>query len=268
MAENIEIFTLWIQRFFFVGHNVTSSGIGWIISPQAEREGAFGHDAWTFNHRLAGVKWGAKMHERAKLSACISKGRKQHSSDGYAAARLEARQKARGSYPLGSVQQLAAAFKLEFVNTSMNCYWPGKYWESALADQRAYALLLAKQRHAIVDECSIWGSLYNQVHVTWKGPEIEAIFYVNDTITALRGSRPNALLRVARGSASRAYLDALRAQERLKERAGRIVPIVQYRVSNEECFDGKPLARRLRLAREKGMRHPGISLKVFHIPNQ
>ena len=41
-------------------------------------------------------------------------------------------------------RQLAAAYKWGFLNTSYNCYHGADQWEAALADQRAYATLLAK----------------------------------------------------------------------------------------------------------------------------
>ena len=57
----------------FVGHNVTASGIGWVLGdiPKRKRGGAFGHDAWTFNYKLSGTgDPEAKLHERAALSVC------------------------------------------------------------------------------------------------------------------------------------------------------------------------------------------------------
>jgi len=92
-------------------------------------------------------------------------------------------------------QRLAAAYKWRFANTSANCMHYS--WDEALAEQRAYAGHLAKfqanqrkQNRTITalhsPECSIWGSLYNQMHVTWDLKFVRAIFYVNDTLTPQR----------------------------------------------------------------------------------
>jgi len=249
----------------FVGHNVTSAGLGWVFRPVAlrKRGGAFGHDAWTFNFRLAGTNHNAKIADRDRLDSCRSSGEMAHGSEAYAEARLASRTVARG-YPAGTAQQIAASFKWAFVNTSMNCWWPPNDWERALADQRAFAMLLASRQQTLQEECSIWGSLYNQVHMSWNVSEIEGIFYVNDTLTALRGSRPKLLLEVALAASRRAYEDALVAQRRLSQRIGRVLPVVQYRVAKEECFDGRPLARRLKLA-NSGMKAAAAPV-LFHAP--
>ena len=250
----------------FVGHNVTGSGVGWIFRPVAKRRrgGAFGHDAWTFNYRLSGTKHNARMAERDSLESCKNNGRVSHSTEAYAEARLASRTKMRG-YPPGSAQQIAASFKWGFVNSSFNCWWPSTDWERALADQRAFALLLAKRRETLIEECSIWGSLYNQVHLNWNASDIEAIFYVNDTMTARRGGKPGALHRLAKSASARAYGDALLAQQDLAKASGLVLPIVQYRVSTEECFDGQPLARRMQLATQ-GKSTLELAPRVFHVP--
>lgn len=249
----------------FVGHNVTSAGVGWIFRPvpRRKRGGAFGHDAWTFNFRLSGTNHNAKMVDRDPLESCRSNGAMAHSSQAYATARLASRQKLHG-YAKGTVQQIAASFKWEFVNTSMNCWWPPNDWDRALADQQAFALLLAKEEETLAEECSIWGSLYNQVHVSWNASDIDAIFYVNDTLTARRSMKhPKALWRTAMAASRRAYVDALAAQRKINLKIGRLVPVVQYRVAEEECFDGRPVARRL-------TRSPTVSERdvpvVFHVP--
>ena len=108
-----------------------------------------------------------------------------------AAARLSALMTAKRSDGLLGkhgllLPRLAAAYKWGWANTSHNC-WHWK-WDDALAQQRAYALLMA--RHMTANnhtangtampppqpECSIWGSLYNQVHVGWNRSLLHAIF--------------------------------------------------------------------------------------------
>lgn len=235
----------------FIGHNVTSSGIGWVLGdvPRRRRGGAFGHDAWTFNYKLSGTgDPEAKLHERAALHQCTE-------SDGqsnkvYAETRMASRRRPFGYAP-GSLHQLAASYKWGLVNTSWNCYHGHRDWEGAFADQRAFAMLLAAKQETLADECSIWGSLYNQVHLSWNASDIRAIFFVNDTLSARRAATQRASSREvglladgARSAAQRAYADALITQHALLNRTGRLIPVVQYTVT-PECFDGRPLAQRM-----------------------
>lgn len=248
----------------FVGHNVTGAGIGWVFRNLAKRKrgGAFGHDAWTFNYRLSGTKHHAKMADRDALEPCRNGKQVSHNSNAYAESRWAARKQTRG-YALGSAQQIAASFKWDFVNTSMNCYWDRNDWERALDDQRAFAMLLAKHEEKLVEECSIWGSLYNQIHVSWNASDLAAIFYVNDTLTARRGRRSSLLLRLANAASTRAYHDAVLAQMTVARLTGRVLPVVQYRVAQEECFDGQPLATRIQQAEQR----MAVSMpQIFHPP--
>ena len=253
----------------FVGHNVTASGIGWVLGdiPKRKRGGAFGHDAWTFNYKLSGTgDPEAKLHERAALSVCSGE---DGGSAAYAAARLQARRHP-SDHPAGSLRQRAASYKWGFVNTSLNCYHGQRDWEGAFADQRAYAMLLAAKDETLDGECSIWGSLYNQVHLSWNSSDIRAIFFVNDTLTARRAAaqrisrhETDLLVLSARTAAQRAYGNALITQHALLNRTGRLLPIVQYSVT-PECFDGRPLARRVAESKESG-RH-GKPMEVFQVP--
>ena len=235
----------------FTGHEVVQTGVGWIFHPVAKRKrgGGFGHDAWTFNYKLSGTKNNARMADRLPLEPCrVARGKATHTSSAYATARLAARSASRG-YDPGSPQQIAAAFKWEFANSTMNCYWPPADWERALEDQRTYAMLLARKKHILAEECSIWGSLYNQMHLSWNRSDLAAIFFVNDTLTAWKGPRPRvARARRAQAAAQRAFEDAVAAQRAVATLVGQVVPVVQYRVAEDECADGQPLARRLRQA--------------------
>eukprot|EP00966_Prymnesium_polylepis_P201009 4657884-Prymnesium_polylepis.1 len=273
----------------FIGHNVTSMGLGWIFHDLArsKRGGAFGHDAWTSRYRKSGTHAGT-------LERCGS----ERTSAGYASARADARghrqregyafaheggaAPSRGAkpFPLGSPRHRAAAYKWGFANSSWNCYH--KEWEAALADQRAYATLTAQRQQELAwneAECSIWGSLYNQMHASWNASDLQAIFYVNDTLTASRSSEPLVLGAAARQLAMRGYRDALLVQHTVANTThGRLLlPVVQVQQSTcarlarplraraktprstaltpstpfwqvritSECFDGRPLASRL-----------------------
>ena len=284
------------QREGFSGHNVTQMGVGWVLHPLPveRRDVAFGHDAWTYAPRRSGSWPGAdnpscKPLPRASWGAF-------NTGHSYAEARYAALQAApplhrvKAPPPRGEARRQAAAWKWGFVNTSTNCYhWE---WERALADQRAYALLLAErqgQRQGPqpngepprlptfeAGECSVWGSLYNQVHVGWNESYIHAIFYVNDTLTPLRypafassasdrsfaaalkalaGARQmrRRLVRDALAAADRALVVAMTAQRILAQR-GLSLPIVQY-AHTDECGgeDGlADLAARLKFVGTSG----------------
>ena len=112
-----------------------------------------------------------------------------------------------------------------------------------------------------------------EVHLSWNASDIKAIFYVNDTLTPRRAPLPDALAdaRVgeeaaryrARGvhadlmdralkAAQAAYGNALLAQKMMLNRTGDILlPVVQMKLTTE-CFDGRPLAQRLRAAQQAG----------------
>lgn len=258
----------------YAGHNVTSAGVGWVFGdiPLKKRAGAFGHDAWTFNFRLSGIQFRAKREKREKLKECkmrthLAESAVRHTSAEYAEARMTARRKTHG-YPYGSLKHAAAAYKWDFVNTSMNCWWPGTMWDRAMEDQKAFAMLLAGNQETVVGDCSIWGSLYNQVHLSWNASDIAAIFYVNDTVTAQRSARQrHVLARQAIAASESAYREALFVQKSVADAKGIVFPVVQYRVDEGECFDGRPAARRVRHARrgKKGL-SPNMLPQVFHLP--
>ncbi len=231
----------------FTGHNVTGAGVGMIFGPLKRRRriAAFGHDAWTFTHKKSGT------NRKAAMPACPSR----RPSSAYADARWAARS-APTAFERGSPQHVAAAYKWGFANTSWNCYH--KDWERAFDDQRAFALRLAAAGEATLGgggraECSIWGSLYNQVHITWNGSDVRALFYVNDTHTATTaGARAvRRLLADARAASERAYASALFAQRTLAPILGRTLPIVQYR-PDSDCYDGRGVARRVREVQQAG----------------
>ena len=253
------------QREGFVGSNATIMGIGWVLreTPRERRE-AFPHDSWTQSPRRSGT------HAGMAVESCVQQ---LHNPAPYARARLAAlRAAARADGRLSSLgtlaQRLAASYKWNFVNTSANCFhW---HWEDMVAQQRKFAMLrhtaelAGGARNAspplppVPPACNIWGSLYNQVHVGWNSSMLEAIFYVNDTLTAQLLS-PSAsasasgeelqtlrrrLARDALGAAQRARTNALLAQHILASRLGLAVPVIQY-VYTDECFRSDRLVARL-----------------------
>ena len=193
-----------------------------------------------------------------------------------AALRTAARPNGRVANFSTSSQRLAASYKWDFVNSSANCWHFN--WESMLAQQRKFAQMFhvaqsgcpmaapfcqnrSRQQVPLprLPECSIWGSLYNQVHVGWNASWLEAIFYVNDTHTqavcivrarkavagAVRVRQLRARLRQhAMVAASRARTVALLAQRILATQHGVVLPVVQY-VFTEECYRADRLLRRL-----------------------
>ena len=245
----------------FVGHNVTSAGVGWIFGgvPLRARGGAFGHDAWTPDYTRSGTF--STVHGPSTLSLC----QPQHESGGnrsadYAEARLAARSQTFRNFAPGSAEHRAATYKWGFVNGTWNCYHDASAWERAFDDQRAYALLVAKRKEELPGECSIWGSLYNQIHFSWKASDLNAIFYVNDTLTAQRAPKANVaqlLLSTALVAAKRAYGNALIMQRIVHNRTGAVLPIVQFPLKHE-CFDGRPLERRLNAAALGPDSHGGL----------
>ena len=232
----------------FVGHNVTSAGVGWIFGnvPLSARGGAFGHDAWTSDYTRSGTS--STVYGPSTLSQCQTSP-DGHGSADYAAARLAARSKTFRDFVPGSAQHRAAAYKWGFVNRTWNCYHGASAWERAFDDQRAYALLVAKRKEELPGECSIWGSLYNQIHFSWKASDLAAIFYVNDTLTPQRAPKIDVaqydlLLSTALAASRRAYTNALIMQRSVWNRTGQVLPIVQFPIKHEN-FDGRPLEKRL-----------------------
>ena len=263
----------------FVGHNVTASGIGWVLGDVSRRKrgGAFGHDAWTLHFRFSGTgaNVDAKLRERAALGRCGESATEESSSSAaYAKARLAARSTSSFGYTPGSMRQIAASYKRGFVNTSWNCFHSQKDWDGALADQRAYAMLVAQRQEKLPGECTIWGSLYNQVHVGWNASDIRAIFYVNDTLSATRPA-PTAstteaasLLKGAVAAAWRAYDDALITQRAVFNRTGLMLPVVRFDLS-PECTDARPLAKRIdaaKLSTNGDGRRGDDGTEVFQVP--
>ena len=51
------------QREGFYGHNVTQSGVGWVLThaPHERREAAFAHDAWSLRSRKSGTLNGSRL---------------------------------------------------------------------------------------------------------------------------------------------------------------------------------------------------------------
>lgn len=240
------------RREGFSGHNVTQAGVGWILDPpQLLREAAFAHDAWTLASRISGT------HDGLRLSSCH--GFHSINAASYAKKRLTAfragRQGPRAPFHrLGSAaQRVAAAYKWHFANTSQNC-WHWR-WDDALAQQRRYALLVTRRMQANASEmpaqpeCSIWGSLYNQVHVGWNASFLRAIFYVNDTHTAQRISSSKEqlnLLQHSMAAADRARTIAMLAQRIVAKHWRLELPIVQYTFT-DECYRADALMARLNL---------------------
>ena len=159
----------------FSGHNVTSTGVGWVFGDsisETKRGGAFGHDAWTSNFKVSGTNGKFKYYKDGrqalkeageKLHKCDTTA-DGHTSTSYAVARLAARTERYANVVPGTAQHRAASYKWGFANSSWNCYHAASQWESAFEDQRAYALRIAKTRGELAGECSIWGSLYNRAH--------------------------------------------------------------------------------------------------------
>ena len=227
------------RRRGFSGHNVTQSAVGWILHPHAPRDIAFGHDAWEIDPRRA-------IYQRPPPScAKVSRSTwaKEKPAMHYALARFEATKRApllreppqpqqRGAAGDGGggragsaphrLQLAAAAYRDGWINTSAHCYhWD---WEAALADQRAFARLVAKRANEsrrseqhVEPECSVWGSLYNQMHVSYNASLLRAIFYVNDSETPRRHPGPlrdsrgtHAQVRLRRGFRTRSHACAAR----------------------------------------------------------
>ena len=250
-AEHVPDANGW-QREGFVGHAVTQTGVGWVLGdvPDSRREAAFAHDSWSLNSRWSGT------HPGMKLSECSEA---RSNAGPYAKTRFAALRLARKGGPyshMDAPRRRAAAWKWRFANTSFNC-WHSR-WEAALTHQRKYAMLLAyRERTGNPDakaaaraECSIWGSLYNQVHARWNESQLQAIFYVNDTITT-----PEAATEADAAERQRLRLEALRAAERarlvamLAQRIAAVhihaeLPIVQF-VHTDECYRPSRLLERL-----------------------
>lgn len=224
----------------YTGHNVSASGIGWLFIADEisikSRGGAFPHDAWTTNFRKSHVHAGADIPE------C---GLRAQTRSQYARSRLAL---LNGGQQRRDSALAAAAYKWSWVNTSWNCYNGRTRWNETFAKQRAYASLLAERKASLVEaglqECSIWGSLYNQVHLSWNLSMVKALFYVNDTLTPSLAPDAPLLLTQADTVASRALRAARRIQTALNKIYGISIPIVQYRFSRE-CYDAWPSIKRI-----------------------
>lgn len=252
----------------FVGHGVSRMGVGWVLDdiPQENRGAAFPHDAWTAAYSKSGTWPGADIASCQREPALALSPQPQPSPTGIEYA--EARRRAMSTTPprrsgMSPMQRFASAYKWGVANSSsLNCFhWR---WDDAIAKQRAHALLFQStpgskmaRRVAAAEEmrpeCSIWDSLYNQVHVAYNLSNVRAIFYVNDTVTPLRLPKRNhtvaARRRVFRAAlrAADAALAYARAAQRLIEREYSVtLPIVQY-FFTAECFDPERLATRLAL---------------------
>ena len=246
------------QRLGFVGHNVTQMGVGWVLGELAtQRGGAFPHDAWTGSSQKSGTWEGANIEPCSRTpNATRGQPTAEYTGVGYAQARFSAmhgRSQSQGS--MSPMQQLAAAYKWGVANSSdLNCYhWQ---WEEALAEQRAYALLFQSMPESqswkqLRPECSIWDSLYNQVHASYNLSHIRGIFYVNDTITPRRLSEANhtkatrqRVIQASRKAADSALAVAQAAQRYIETEHGVTLPIIQYWFT-ADCFDPERLATRL-----------------------
>ena len=241
------------QRLGFVGHNVTQSGVGWILGELPPQRGAaFPHDAWTASSQRSGTWEGAaiEMCERQR-----SQSPEDYTGVAYARARFAAMH---GPRPPGRspIQHFAASYKWGVANSSLNCYQ--HVWEEALSEQRAYALLLQSKKNeshswkrSVRPECSIWDSLYNQVHASYNLSHIKAIFYVNDSVTPRHLSFANhsvatrrRVLQASRRAAESALAAARVAQRMIEADHNVTLPIVQYWFT-PDCFDPDRLATRL-----------------------
>lgn len=243
-----------LVRDGFFGHNVTQTGIGWILGelPSHRRGAAFAHDAGEFDPSRI-------KHPAGRPCATFP----DHAAT-YAAARLNAsrlqRDRHRAKASGWNELQAAAAGYQTFISSRWNCLHGD--WEGALADQRSFASLVSA-RNATTSpaaaECSTYGSLYNQVHASWNVSHVRALFYVNDTLTPalflhrhqhgsarlhVHGQVVRSMQRGALEAASRALSLARFAQRVLASVHHIAVPVVQY-VHNEECFwPAKLMARR------------------------
>lgn len=288
------------RRHGFSGHNVTQAAIGLIFGdlPSEDRGAAFGHDAWAADPKDGVRPAGSDL---SPGRACRVGSR---TAESYAHARLSIHTEGfRAGFDavhsshlagLHSLQRQAAAYKWGFVNTSYNCLHSD--WEKALGEQQAYAWLLSRRGQQRPDglesgggggggaegigeggradspelpECGPWGSLYNQVHVSWRRELAEALFYVNDTVTPRRyqsgasrdeprggangggGSESGArvmsgLHRQALRAAAGAYALARLARSSLAEEFNLSLPIVQVKFS-EECWRGDRMTARLQM---------------------
>lgn len=278
------------RRHGFSGHNVTQAGIGWVFAdmPLSMRDAAFGHDAWAIDPRFSSSRSGATeltpSHEcthNRQGSQSATRSAARYAQARYAAqhvSRYEAhvqpdhqQQQGPGDAALNALQRMASAFKFGFINTTWNCFHLD--WEAALADQRAYASLLVSKQHELSarrhaqshanaspatqpppdPECSLWGSLYNQMHVSWTPSLLRAIFYVNDTHTPRRYPKgtddwrtaTKRLHRDALAAAERAHSLARLAQQLVASEYNLSLPIVSY-VYSDECSRGDRMVSRLR----------------------
>ena len=271
----------------FVGHSVTQMGVGWVLGHlhRTQRSAAFPHDAWTAAYQKSGTSEGAGIAQCATDTSQPSDAADggeyaQEYARDYANRRhgaMRAPPRRRGMSPL---QRFAAAYKWGVVNSStINCFhW---HWEAALTKQRAYALLfqstadakMARRVAATEDmrpECSIWDSLYNQVHVAYNLSHIRAIFYVNDTATPHRlpkqsnTAETRERLHRAALEAAEAALAVARATQRLIKAEHKVtLPIVQY-FFTADCFDAERLATRLSLEATRTELRQGVLQKLRH----
>ena len=235
-----------LVRDGFFGHNVSQTGVGWILGelPTYRHGASFGHDAWEFAPSRINPPAGRQCTAYSDHGAT------------YAEARLNATRPVDRNVSSWNELQAAATRYKAFVSSRWNCVHGD--WEGALADQRSYASLVAAEYAASSSqfstpstaECSLYGSLYNQVHASWNRSHIRAIFYVNDTHTpAIYAKRHRSTkgLQSMKSSALAAALRALalaRLAQHIIESVDRItLPIVQY-VHTEECYLAAPLMAR------------------------
>jgi hypothetical protein len=245
-----------LVREGFFGHNVSQAGIGWILGelPASRRGNAFGHDCWEFDP-------GRIQPPAGRPCASFP----DHAAS-YAASRFNALRRElsnRQKVAAGQELQLMAAGYKAFVSSRYNCVHDD--WESALADQKSYASFVSAQHVSSspsAADCSIYGSMYNQVQVSWNSSQIKALFYVNDTLTpqqfisrhrSVRAEVRASLERSSMEASNRALALARLAQHIIASTHHMTVPIVQY-VHTEECSRPAQFVVRQQ-AHDK---HPGI----------
>ena len=105
--------------------------------------------------------------------------------------------------------------------------------------------------------------------MSWNTSDLKAIFFVNDTLTANLSAadgaeKPLSLLRHAISMSHRAYGNALITQRTMLNRTGVLLPVVQMRTISE-CFDARPLKKRLDDAKADVNMHPH-AVQVFEAP--
>ena len=119
-----------------------------------------------------------------------------------------------------------------------------------LAVPHAYARSRSRASCAPTRISGPWGSLYNQVHVSWSASFVTAIFYVNDTLTPLRYAAAAA----AAAASARTSGGAKRSEWRVRGEHG----VVTQRRCTSSCTGGGPgiSARASRAAHSRGRVQP------------